>query len=169
MINRRRPAGAVPPMTRSQTPSPKACAARPRVRAGAARRGLPLTLLAVLCLAAATATAEAHSEHMRGFYDLYTKGPDADKDFRKLARKAKCNICHQGKKERTNYNRYGEELTLHLTEEDRKDEDKILAALKTIADTRSDPSDPAAPTFGELIARGELPGGPLEESQREPE
>lgn len=113
--------------------------------------------------------AHAHSEHQREFYALYTKGSDADKDFRKLARKAKCNICHQGKKERTNYNRYGDALTAHLTEEDRKDKPKIIAALESVAKQPSDPDDPESPTFGELIAAGELPGGSLEDSKREPE
>lgn len=120
-------------------------------------------------LLSAVAPAVAHSEHMREFYNLYTKGKGADGDFRNLARKAKCNLCHQGKEERANYNPYGEELTLHLTEEDRKDKEKIVAALKTVADKTSNPDDPSAPTFGELIASGKLPGGPLEDSLREPE
>lgn len=108
----------------------------------------------------------AHTEFQKGFIDLYTKGPDADRDFRKLARKAKCYLCHQGKEDRTNYNRYGEVMLDYLTEDDKKDKPKIAAALKTVGDLPSD--GPDSPTFAELIARGDLPGGTLEASKKEP-
>ncbi|TWT99425.1 hypothetical protein Pla108_03630 [Botrimarina colliarenosi] len=122
-------------------------------------------LYAVL-VASAAAPVMAHPEYQKGFLDQYTKGPGVDKDFRKLARSAKCYVCHQGKEDRTNYNRYGEALTAHLSEKDKKDKAKLAQALETVAAQPSDGEGSA--TFGELIVRGELPGGPLEECKKEP-
>lgn len=123
-------------------------------------------LMIVVVLSLAVGEARAHSQFQKGFYDFYTKGPGVDSDFRKLARKAKCLICHQGKEDRTNYNRYGLAMLDYLTEEDKKDKAKIKAALKTVADLPSD--GPDSPTFGELIAEGVLPGGTLEDCKKEP-
>lgn len=83
------------------------------------------TLLILVVMLLAVAEARAHSQFQKGFYDLYAKGPGVDSDFRKLARKAKCFICHQGKEDRTNYNRYGLVMLAYLTEEDKKDKAKI--------------------------------------------
>ena len=124
-------------------------------------------VLAALALAlAAPQRAAAHAEHQREFQNLYAKKPDVDKDFKKLVRSAKCYVCHQGKEDRKNYNRYGKALTAHLTEADRKNKKKIIEALETVAAELS--NGEGSPTFGELIAKGELPGGPLEESKKEP-
>lgn len=127
----------------------------------------------LLCTALLAATvpvspASGYAEFQKEFLSIYAKGADADPDFRKLARKAKCYVCHQGKEDRTNYNRYGLALTEHLGEEDKKDKEKIAEALATVADQSSDPNDPAAKTFGELIGAAELPGGSLEDSKKEP-
>ncbi|QDT67745.1 hypothetical protein MalM25_06480 [Planctomycetes bacterium MalM25] len=130
--------------------------------------------IALLMIALAAAPAGAHPEYQRAFLDRYTKGVGADKDFRKLARKAKCNVCHQGKEDRTNYNRYGEAFLSRLAEADRlseehkKDKEKVAAAIELVAGLSTDPDDPAAPTFGSLIAEGTLPGGPLDEVKKEP-
>ena len=113
--------------------------------------------------------AVAHTSFQREFLKVYTKGEGVDKDFCQLARKAKCYLCHQGKEDRKNYNSYGLALTAYLTEDDKKDKEKIGAALRTVADESSDPSKSDAPTFGQLITEGKLPGGPLEESKKEPE
>ena len=124
-------------------------------------------VLAALALAlVAPQRAAAHAEHQREFLNVYAKKPEVDKDFKKLVRSAKCNICHQGKEDRKNYNVYGKALTAHLTEADRKNKKKIVAALETVAAELS--KGDGSPTFGELIAKGELPGGPLEESKKEP-
>jgi len=75
---------------------------------------------------------------------------------------AKCNVCHKGKSKK-NRNVYGEALSKLLDKkEDKANKDKIRQALETVAKESSDPSKPDAPTFGELIAAGKLPGGPVE-------
>lgn len=125
-----------------------------------------LLLTALVALASPQASL-AHSEFQRGFYDAYTKGPGVNNDFRKLARKAKCNLCHQGKEDRTRYNRYGDAMLELLTEDDKKDKKKIAQALATVAELPSD--GPESPTYGELITAGQLPGGSLEDSKREPD
>lgn len=130
--------------------------------------------LALLTIALAASPACAHPEYQRAFLNRYTKGSGVDKDFRKLARKAKCNLCHQGKEDRANYNRYGEAFISRLseaerlTEEHKKDKERVAAAIELAAALTLDPDDESTPTFGELIAAGELPGGPLEEVQKEP-
>lgn len=126
-------------------------------------------LLSLLALALAIVTpppAAAHPEYQRAFQTEYAKSPDVDKDFRKLVRTAKCYLCHQGKEDRKNYNRYGKALTAHLVEADKKNKEKIAAALEAVAAQLSDGE--GSPTFGELIGQGELPGGSLEDSKKEP-
>lgn len=75
---------------------------------------------------------------------------------------AKCNVCHKGTK-KTDRNAYGEALAKLLDKKtDRDDVEKIRKALETVANESSNPNDPAAPTFGDLIEAGKLPGGPVE-------
>lgn len=137
-------------------------------------RRIALRTFPLLAMALAAMPACAHPEYQRAFLNRYTKGPDADKDFRKLARKAKCNLCHQGKEDRANYNRYGEAFLSRLPEADRlseehkKDKERVAAALELAAELASEPDDADAPTFGALIAEGVLPGGPLDEVKKEP-
>ena len=123
-------------------------------------------LTAVVLALAAPQRAAAHAEHQREFQNLYAKKPDVEKAYKNLVRSAKCNVCHQGKEDRKNYNAYGKALTAHLTEADRKDKKKIIKSLETVAAELS--NGEGSPTFGELIAKGELPGGPLAESKKEP-
>jgi hypothetical protein len=52
---------------------------------------------------------------------------------------------------------------------DIRDAAKIKAALEKVAKMHSDPEDDKSPTYGEMIAASELPGGSLEEVQKEPE
>jgi cytochrome c2 len=75
---------------------------------------------------------------------------------------AKCNVCHKGKSKK-NRNAYGEALAELLDKKaDKENKEKIRQALETVAKESSDPANPDAPTFGDLIAEGKLPGGPLE-------
>jgi hypothetical protein len=86
-----------------------------------------------------------------------------------VQRKVKCNICHQGTKDRTQHNRFGAELARLLDHRaDKDDGEKIIAALRTVADLPADPSQADGPTFGHLIEAGKLPGGDLEDAKREP-
>ncbi len=112
---------------------------------------------------------EATTEFQKEFVKLYAKGKDVDKTFKKLVRKAKCYACHQGKDDHKNCNIYGKALSEYLSEDDKKDKKKIVAALKKVADQSSNPSQAdSSPTFGELIAKGELPGGSIADSKIEP-
>ena len=133
---------------------------------------VPKTIAALALLAAfgpltPTPSALGYNEFQKVFLKHYAGRENPE--FRQVVRKAKCYLCHQGEEDRKNCNRYGVAMTPHLGEEDKKDKEKILAVLLQIAEEPSDPSDSAAPTFGELIAAGELPGGPLEECKKEPE
>lgn len=101
-----------------------------------------------------------------------------DKEFPALAKKAKCNICHQGKKSKKNFNQYGAELHKLLDrKKDKENKEKINKALETVGKMHSDPTergkeaegkDKKSPTFAALIAAGKLPGGPLEKVLEEP-
>lgn len=126
---------------------------------------MPLLLLAFLLSAQ---PAVASTEFQKEFVKLYAKGKEVDKDYKKLVRKGKCYVCHQGKEDRKNCNIYGKILAEYLTKEDEKDKEKIIASIKLVADKSSDPDSEDSPTFGELIAEGKLPGGLLADSKIEP-
>lgn len=100
------------------------------------------------------------------WWEIYTE--DAGPDFQKLVKKeAKCLVCHQGKR-RQNHNDYGIHLVKLLTKADRRDEQKIVEAIKTVGKMHSDQKDEESPTYDEIIASGKLPGGDLEELKKEP-
>ncbi|MEI8374974.1 MAG: hypothetical protein WCJ35_19290 [Planctomycetota bacterium] len=71
--------------------------------------------------------------------------------------KASCGVCHAGGEDKKIRNDYGKQLAKLLSKEDKKNVAKIQAALDAVAKLKSNPSDPASPTFGENIARGKLP------------
>jgi ketosteroid isomerase-like protein len=123
-------------------------------------------LLALVCVAVYAAPAAAFPEFQKEFFAKYADGTDAA--FTDLCKKeAKCFICHQGKK-KDNRNAYGQALEEHIGKKDKKDVEKIVAALETVAAESSDPEVDGAPTYGELIAEGKLPGGSLEDAKKEP-
>ena len=84
--------------------------------------------------------------------------------------KTRCFVCHDpkkdektGKSSKKNRNRYGQQLSKLLNhKEDKKNVEKIQAALETVAALNSDIDDPKSPTFGELIKEGKLPGAESE-------
>ena len=83
---------------------------------------------------------------------------DAEKSLAAAVEKSKCNVCHVGKNKKAR-NDYGKALATLLTKKDGKDMAKIDAALDTVAGMKSKADDAAAPTFGDLIKEGKLPGG----------
>jgi hypothetical protein len=93
-----------------------------------------------------------------------------NEDWVKLAKEAKCNICHQGPKvepKNIHHNAYGKELMKLLeAKKDNKNAKKIQEALQKVAKIHTDSKDKKSPTFGELIEKGKLPGGDLKESKR---
>lgn len=122
-------------------------------------------LLAVCLVACFAAPSAAFPQFQKQFVLKYADG--SDEAYADAVKEAKCFVCHQGKKKK-NRNAYGQALHQYLGKKDKKDVDKIVTALETVADESSDPDDPDAPTFGELIAGGDLPGGPLDEAKEEP-
>jgi hypothetical protein len=134
---------------------------------------------AALFAAAAVVAAGAHFDSRsalalppfnKEFQAKYVKADSADdkeKAFAELVTKtAKCNVCHVGM-DRKQRNAYGKQLSTLLKKDNFKAErlqaepDKVKAeinaALEAVAAMKSGDGD--APTFGELIVQGKLPGG----------
>lgn len=122
--------------------------------------------VAIAVVACLTAPCSAIPQFQKQFIALYADG--TDEAYTTLIKKeAKCWVCHQGKSKK-NRNVYGEAAGELLTKKDKKETEKIIAALQEIAEKSSDPDNSEAPTFGELIAAGKLPGGELEDLKAEP-
>ena len=128
-----------------------------------------LVVLASSCLdeSFALAVVQYHKEFVKVYVD-----PDAtvETELSKLVkdRKIRCLICHQGKKKK-NCNKYGEHFRELLDrKKDAKNSEKIVAALRKVEQRRIDPDDKERRTYGELLAAGKLPGGKLEDLQKEP-
>jgi hypothetical protein len=130
--------------------------------------------LSMLCTAAVAsaflaATPEAHA--IKAFKDefeaKYLK-PDstepADQALIVVVEEARCNVCHVKGESKKVRNAYGLALSELLDKkEDKEDTEKIHASMDKVAEMKSNPDDEASPTFGQLIAEGKLPGGPIEE------
>lgn len=136
------------------------------------RKSALITLLALAILAVNAGSAMAIAQFQAVFIKQYIND-HPDQEFAKYVKtKAKCNVCHQGKVSPKNvhHNAYGKHLVELLdAEKDKKDVEKIKKALDEVAKMHSDPEDDKSPTYGDLINASKLPGGPLEESQKEPE
>jgi hypothetical protein len=136
-------------------------------------RKFALTLLLALAafIAIGVRPAAAIAPFQAAFIKLYINDHE-DKEFAKYVKtKAKCHICHQGKVSPKNvhHNAYGKHLVELLDpKKDKKDLKKMNEALAKVAKMHSDPKDDKSPTYGELIAKSQLPGGKLEDSQKEP-
>lgn len=118
-----------------------------------------LTLFLGTALALSAGEAFAIKQFFDEFKEVYVK---EGSPLAAAVGEAKCNVCHVGKSKK-NRNAYGEALSKLLDKkEDKKNVEKIRQALETVAAESSDPADAAAPTFGDLIAAGKLPGGPAE-------
>jgi cytochrome c553 len=84
---------------------------------------------------------------------------DKEKAFAEAVAKAKCNVCHEGKKKKDR-NVYGVELAKLLDKKADKDNvEKIQKALDKVAKLKSNEKEEKSPKFGDLIAAGKLPGG----------
>ncbi len=93
--------------------------------------------------------------------------------------KAKCNVCHVDGEKKTVRNPYGVQLSELLEKDnfkkDRLDaepdkvKEEIFAAFDKVAAMKTDPEKDDAPTFGDRIAQGLLPGAPPEEKPAEKE
>lgn len=93
--------------------------------------------------------------------------------------KAKCNVCHVEGQKKSERNPFGVQLSELLDKDnfkkDRLDAEpdkanqEIFAALDKVAAMKTDPEKDDAPTFGDRIAQGLLPGAPPEEKVAEKE
>lgn len=129
-------------------------------------------ILSLVVLALGAEQAFAIAQFQAAFIKEYIN-THPDKEFQKYVKtKAKCHICHQGKvtPKNVHHNAYGKHLVELLdAKEDKKDAKKIKEALDKVAKMHSDPEDEKSPTYGDLIKKSQLPGGKLEDSQKEPE
>lgn len=113
---------------------------------------------------------------LKGFKDQFvTKyvkekpANDKEKAFAEAVAKAKCNVCHEGKKKKDR-NVYGKELAKLLDKKTDKDKvDKIQKALDKVAKMNSNEKDKKSPKFGDLIAAGKLPGGEPKKAEEKKE
>jgi hypothetical protein len=128
-------------------------------------------ILSMALVAISTQRAMAIAQFQAQFIKEYVN-EHPDKDFQKYVKtKAKCHICHQGKvtPKNVHHNAYGKHLVELLDPKtDKKDIEKIKKALADVAKMHSDPKDEKSPTYGDLIKQSKLPGGKLEDSQKEP-
>jgi hypothetical protein len=131
------------------------------------KRLLVVCLGSVAALAVGSALslpAKADKAFRDEFIAVYVKADSSDakdKDFAEACDKAKCNICHVGKK-KSDRNAYGTELAKLLDrEKDAENKQKIRSALNKVADMKADPKDAVSPTFGERIRSGKLPVLPV--------
>lgn len=116
--------------------------------------------ISATCLLAAVAvtgalepeSAQARAPYKKEFDAMYAPTSEMEP-----FKSAKCNICHVGEKKKDR-NVYGQALAKLLQKGDEKDLPKVKSALETVGKESSDPSKPDAPTFGDLIKSGKLPG-----------
>ena len=132
--------------------------------------GVLMVATATLAIGTRLPSAQAVPPFMKEFTAKYVKADatdDKDKAFGEIVTKtAKCNVCHVGTDKKMR-NAYGKQLAMLLKKDNFKadrlaaEPDKVKAeidaALDAVAAMKSGDGD--APTFGELIAQGKLPGG----------
>lgn len=110
--------------------------------------------------------AAAYVEFQKAFVSKYLP-EGTDKQYADLVRKkARCNVCHQGRSKK-HENSYGRHFGQLVGKRDKKNREKILAALEQVAERHSVEGDRTSPTYGERIAAGELPVD-LDEAKKEP-
>ncbi|MEZ6071240.1 MAG: hypothetical protein R3C10_13440 [Pirellulales bacterium] len=97
-------------------------------------------------------------EFDRRYVDIEQNSPE-QRAFAAAARRAKCFIGHVDE-DKKQHNAYGNALAELLDKDaDKKDREKIRAALEAVDQMSTDPRVDNAPTFGELIRAGQLPSG----------
>jgi hypothetical protein len=128
-------------------------------------------IIAVAFFVAPVRQAAALPPFFKEFQAKYVKADSADDKDKAFAttvtQTAKCNVCHMPGADKKARNAYGQQLATilkkdnfkadRLKAEPEKCTAEIVAALDAVAAMKS--GNGAAPTFGELIAQGKLPGG----------
>lgn len=136
-------------------------------------RKLVLPVMAAAVAVGGWQTAFGFLEFQKVWIDLYvdkTDKSEENQEYVKLVSRGttRCLVCHQGRK-RTNHNPYGQHF-IHgvLTEDDKKDKEKIVRILTEVGKLPADPNDEATVTYNDLIAAKKLPGGTLEDLKKDP-
>jgi hypothetical protein len=83
----------------------------------------------------------------------------ADVALAEAVKKARCNVCHEGKSKKQR-NAYGAALNKLITMADKDDKAKIVQALDQVAGMKCNPKDDKSATFGDRIRQGKLPCEP---------
>ncbi len=118
------------------------------------------SLACAVLYGAQTGSALAIKPFETEFKAVYYKpdGSPAEKALAGAIDGAKCNVCHMGTSKKMR-NAYGEALDKLLDKMADKDKpDVIKKALETVAAQKTG-ADASAPTFGDLLKAGKLPGG----------
>jgi hypothetical protein len=122
-------------------------------------------VMVAVVVVSASRPAFAIKQFFDEFKAAYVKPESADPNEKALAAEvetAKCNVCHAGKSKKDR-NAYGNALADLLDKkEDAKNVAKIKESLEKVAAMPSVPGKADAPTFGDLIKQGKLPGGPAQ-------
>ena len=137
------------------------------------RQKVSLAVCVAVAMFARVPLASALPPFWKEFEARYVKPDSADEKEKAFvaaatnAKTGKCNVCHVAGQEKKARNRYGMALNTLLKKDNFKPErlkdeaDKvkaeILAAFDAVAAMKSGEGE--APTYGELIAQGKLPGG----------
>jgi hypothetical protein len=130
-------------------------------------------MLVAVVLAGSCSSAYAFKEFHDQWLEMYIDDADTSKEATEYSdlvtgAKTKCLVCHQGKTKKQ-HNAYGLHFVGVIDKTHKKDVDKIKQVLKDVGAKKSDPEDPSSKTYDELIKEFELPGGKLEDLQKEPE
>lgn len=129
--------------------------------------GLLLLLGAVVSLVPSQA-AEAFPNYQKVLLKEYIDKSKDEKFIKYYRKEVKCYFCHQGKKSKKNRNAFGVALDKFTVKKEKKDNEKTTKALVKVMKLHSNPKDKKSPTYGELLAKGKLPAGKLEDLKKEP-
>lgn len=127
------------------------------------------TAVAAYVSVLSTAPAFAYVEFQNEFRSMYARGPKADRAFKRVVIKAKCNVCHRkddSSQSEKPLNAFGIAMARHVEGVGKKDKPKIVEAIKKTTEERIDPQEVNGPTFGDLFREGRLVRERLEASGR---
>ena len=128
------------------------------------KKAIGITLFGAALMMLSMSPASAQPQFFAQFRAKYLKADDQSetgKALKEQVDKVKCNVCHgkddKGKDNKKVRNAYGAALDKLLSKEDVKNKDKIQEALDKVAEEKVSEA-PDAPTFGDRLAGGKLPG-----------
>ena len=110
-----------------------------------------------------TPPAGAEKPVMEQFKTMYVKSKSTDRTaviFKEAVEKKQCTICHLPKPQK-GFNAYGKQVSTLITKCNSQDAQAVRAALKKVAQMKSNPSDSKSLTFGQRLAQGKLPVGEI--------